>query len=58
MTEQILSNAKTNFDIQLNNAITKRNYVSRKKDGKKRAIFVFTSIYQQPISGLIFKESV
>jgi hypothetical protein len=31
MTEQILSNAKTNFDIHLNNAITKRNYVSRMK---------------------------
>jgi hypothetical protein len=31
MTEQIHSNAKTNFDIHLNNAITKRNYVSRMK---------------------------
>jgi hypothetical protein len=31
MTEQILSNAKTNFDIHLNSAITKRNYVSRMK---------------------------
>jgi site-specific recombinase XerD len=31
MTEQILSNTKTNFDIRLNNAITKRNYVSRMK---------------------------
>jgi hypothetical protein len=31
MTEQILSNAKTNFDINLNNAITKRIYVSRMK---------------------------
>jgi hypothetical protein len=34
MTEQILSNAKTNFDIHLNNAITKRNYVSRMKPMK------------------------
>jgi hypothetical protein len=34
MTEQILSNTKTNFDIHLNNAITKRNYVSRVKSMK------------------------
>jgi hypothetical protein len=31
MTKQVLSNAKTNFNIHLNNAITKRNYLSRMK---------------------------
>jgi hypothetical protein len=31
MTKQILSNLKTNFDIHLNNAITKGNYISRMK---------------------------